>query len=204
MSETGQSPNWDSLKGIWQDGPEIDLIKLFRRARFSWWRVRLTLFMNMMICISGEIACVYVLYKNISLAANVFGIVGLVFCWVTAWFSFKHLKSSLGDMSNEPEKLLELQIKQLKGLIELAKFNIKMTYFGIALSAGAFWMFYDKHGSLIPNDDMTNTEIFMNGFLWGIPIGILLCPFIYGQFIKRKTKELTDIEASLAAMKAAG
>jgi hypothetical protein len=32
MSENNQSPDWESLKGLWQDGPDIDLTRLFKRA----------------------------------------------------------------------------------------------------------------------------------------------------------------------------
>lgn len=204
MSDNDQTPDWDNLQDIWQQSPDIDLTKMFKKARFSWWRIRLSLFMNLTICVLGELACAYVLYENRSLATNVFGGIGLIFCWVTAWFTFKHLRSSLGDMSNEPIELLELQIKQLKGLIAFARFNINMTYFGILFSGLAFWVFYDKHGVLFPTDDMTGAQVFVNGMIWGIPIGILLCPFIYGNFIKRKTKELRNVEASLDALKAAG
>ncbi|UTW56736.1 hypothetical protein [Kordiimonas sp. SCSIO 12610] len=204
MSDNDQSPDWDNLQGLWQDAPAIDPTRLFRKARFAWWRVRITLFLNLAICVIGELLCAFVLIKNISLASNVFGIVGLLFCWVTAWFTYKHLRSSLGDMSSEPEKLLELQIKQLNGLIAFARFNIKMTYYGMVFSAVAFWMFYEKHGVFFPTEQMSGMQTFVNGVMWGIPIGILLCPFIYGRFIKRKTQELLGLEASLAALRAAG
>lgn len=201
MSENNQSPDWESLKGLWQDGPDIDLTRLFKRARFSWWRVRISLFVNLTICVLGELICAYVLYTNVSLATNVFSIIGFLFSWITAWFTYKHLHSSLGDMSDEPEKLLKLQIKQLKGLIAFAQFNIKMTYLGMVFSAVAFWMYYERHGSILPTEGMTGEQTLVIGILWGIPIGILACPFIYSRFVKRKTKELMNLEASLNALR---
>ena len=204
MSENNQNPDWECLQGIWQNGPEIDLTRLFKRARFSWWRVRISLFVNLTICVLGELICAYVLYTNVSLATNVFSIVGFLFSWITAWFTYKHLRNSLGDMTNEPEKLLELQIKQLKGLIEFARFNIKMTYFGMLFSVVAFWMYYEKHGTILPTEGMTGEQVIVNGILWGIPVFIMICPFIYSRFVKRKIKELLNLEASLSALKATG
>jgi len=187
-----QQPEWDDVTAMWQSGgPNLDIAKLFKRARLNWWKIRLSVIGNIFASLMGIIACVYVMIEQTTPAVIAFGMFGVTFCTTSGRFTYQYYKGSSGHLTKDAQALLTLQIRQLRSIISFARFNFWGCFAAFLFGLMAFGVIHQRKGELLSD----NRGLY---YLIGLTaVTLVIYPLYYRNVISRKTRELDELTSNL-------
>lgn len=189
-------PDWDDLKGLWQESPAVDLGKLARNARLVWWRMRIIAAFEMLCCIAGALVFAYMIYDAESNAQLVFGVFGVLFSLGGGYGCLWVRRNAWGAPDDNALSLVRLQINRAEAAIKYVSLNNWLGLGALAIFPLAYWVIHDGTRELTPERlDNFNKMVVVAAIVMGVSI-IGLWP--YGKRKKRELVELKELERQLS------
>ena len=191
-------PDWDDLKDLWQESPDIDFAKLAKNAKLVWWRMRILAAVEMMTCVAGVILFGYMVYDAQSLAQVVLGGFGVLFSLGGGYGCLWVRRGAWGQPDDDALSLVRLQIKRAKAAVKYVRLNNWLGLGSAAIFPLAYWVIHDGTRELTPDRLATFNKLVVVAALVMVVSIVSLWP--YGRRKRRELEELRDVERQLSEL----
>lgn len=197
MTDRDQMPDWDDLKDLWQQGPNLDMERMARQARFVWWRMRINFVLEILLCTIGVGFMGHFMWSDPTLARLTFGGLMTAFCVFGVWAAFWVRAGAWDSADGTALSLIRLQIERAYAGIRYVKINLWAFAVSFPVLGGGAWAVLTQEP---PPSDRRIT------FLIAFCLGYLVMAFVFWLvsrgYVKRKRREIEDLSEAEAQLKA--